>query len=53
MKVVKTSIRLADGRELIYFDEREGIDRGDPDTRDLGAAAPPARSAATRCARSG
>ena len=37
-KLVKTSIRLADGRELIYFDEREGIDRSDPDTRDLGAA---------------
>ena len=38
VKRAKTSIRLADGRELIYFDEREGIDRRDPDTRDLGAA---------------
>ena len=37
-KLVKTSIRLADGRELIYFDEREGIDRRTPDTRDLAAA---------------
>src|SRR4029453_2501297 len=38
VKLVKTSIRLADGRELIYFDEREGIDRHHPDTRDLGVA---------------
>ena len=38
MKLAKTSIRLADGRELIYFDEREGIDRHVPDTRDLAAA---------------
>jgi hypothetical protein len=38
VKLTRTSMRLADGRELIYFDEREGIDRGDPDTRDLGVA---------------
>jgi UDPglucose--hexose-1-phosphate uridylyltransferase len=38
VKLARTSIRLADGRELIYFDEREGIDRNDPDTRDLGVA---------------
>src|SRR5437899_1880121 len=31
----KTSTRLADGRELIYFDERPGRDRSRPDTRDL------------------
>ena len=37
-KLVKTSIRLADGRELLYYDEREGIDRRVPDTRDLAAA---------------
>ncbi|HEV2894026.1 MAG TPA: galactose-1-phosphate uridylyltransferase, partial [Actinomycetota bacterium] len=36
--MARTSIRLADGRELIYFDEREGVDRHDPDTRDLGPA---------------
>jgi UDPglucose--hexose-1-phosphate uridylyltransferase len=28
-------MRLADGRELIYFDESEGADRGLDDTRDL------------------
>src|SRR4029453_2256115 len=38
VKPARTSIRLADGRELIYFDEHEGIDRTDPDTRDLGVA---------------
>jgi UDPglucose--hexose-1-phosphate uridylyltransferase len=38
VKLVKTSIRLADGRELIYYDEREGVDRTQPDTRDLGPA---------------
>jgi UDPglucose--hexose-1-phosphate uridylyltransferase len=38
VKLVRTSIRLADGRELIYFDEHEGVDRTDPDTRDLGVA---------------
>jgi UDPglucose--hexose-1-phosphate uridylyltransferase len=53
VNLTRTSIRLADGRELIYFDEREGIDRGDPDTRDLGVASTPARSAATPRARSG
>jgi UDPglucose--hexose-1-phosphate uridylyltransferase len=38
VKPVKTSIRLADGRELLYFDEREGIDRRARDTRKLTAA---------------
>lgn len=33
--VSKTSVRLADGRELIYFDETPGIDRTVADTRDL------------------
>lgn len=31
----RTSIRLADGRELIYFDDRPGVDRSAPDRRDL------------------
>lgn len=31
----KTSIRLADGRELLYFDERDGADRDVPDRRPL------------------
>ena len=32
----RTAIRLSDGRELIYFDERSGRDRGDwPDLRQL------------------
>jgi hypothetical protein len=53
VKLVKTSIRLADGRELLYFDEHQGVDRQVPDTRDLARPAPPARSAATRCWRSG
>ena len=46
MKLVKTSIRLADGRELLYFDEREGIDRRARDTRDL---APAVTSSQIRC----
>lgn len=33
----RTAIWLADGRELIYFDESAGIDRSAPDTRDLPA----------------
>ncbi len=33
--VTKTAIRLADGRELIYFDEKPGIDRSQADRRDL------------------
>lgn len=33
--VYRSSITLADGRELIYFDESPGIDRTAPDTRDL------------------
>lgn len=31
----RTSIRLADGRELIYFDDLPDRDRSAPDTRDL------------------
>jgi UDPglucose--hexose-1-phosphate uridylyltransferase len=31
----RTAIRLSDGRELIYFDERTGEDRSYPDTRRL------------------
>ena len=31
----RTAIRLADGRELVYFDERAGENRSYPDTRDL------------------
>ncbi|ASW53656.1 galactose-1-phosphate uridylyltransferase [Plantactinospora sp. KBS50] len=31
----RTAVRLADGRELIYFDEHEGADRSMPDRRDL------------------
>ncbi|MFC4590966.1 galactose-1-phosphate uridylyltransferase [Sphaerisporangium corydalis] len=31
----RTATRLADGRELIYFDRRDDADRGAPDTRDL------------------
>jgi UDPglucose--hexose-1-phosphate uridylyltransferase len=46
VKLVRTSIRLADGRELIYFDEHEGIDRHDSDTRDL---APAVTSSQIRC----
>ena len=35
--LTRTAIRLADGRELIYFDEKPGIDRSQPDLRDLDA----------------
>jgi UDPglucose--hexose-1-phosphate uridylyltransferase len=31
----RTAIRLADGRDLIYFDDEPGKDRTAPDTRDL------------------
>lgn len=34
-QIYQTSTRLADGRELIYFDESPGIERTTPDTRDL------------------
>src|SRR5437773_59697 len=33
--VKRTSIRLADGRELIYFDERDDTVRAEVDRRDL------------------
>ena len=33
----QTSIRLADGRELIYFDDAPGADRSAHDRRDLPA----------------
>jgi UDPglucose--hexose-1-phosphate uridylyltransferase len=35
--VTKTVIRLADDRELLYFDEKLGVDRSQPDRRDLAA----------------
>jgi UDPglucose--hexose-1-phosphate uridylyltransferase len=35
--VTKTVIRLADDRELLYFDEKPGVDRSQPDRRDLAA----------------
>jgi UDPglucose--hexose-1-phosphate uridylyltransferase len=38
MKAKKTSVRLADGRELIYYDEHPSADRQIQDTRDLGEA---------------
>jgi UDPglucose--hexose-1-phosphate uridylyltransferase len=38
VKLIKTSIRLADGRELLYYDEHQGVDRRVPDTRDLAPA---------------
>jgi galactose-1-phosphate uridylyltransferase len=38
VKANKTSIRLADGRELIFYDEHPGADRQVRDTRDLGRA---------------
>jgi UDPglucose--hexose-1-phosphate uridylyltransferase len=31
----RTPILLADGRELIYFDERDDVDRSTPDRREL------------------
>jgi UDPglucose--hexose-1-phosphate uridylyltransferase len=36
--VTRTVSRLADGRELIYFDETPGIDRSLPDRRDIAEA---------------
>ena len=36
----RTSVRLADGRELIYFDDVPGLDRTAPDTRELPPYAP-------------
>jgi UDPglucose--hexose-1-phosphate uridylyltransferase len=38
VKAKKTSVRLADGRELIYYDEHPSADRQIQDTRDLGEA---------------
>jgi UDPglucose--hexose-1-phosphate uridylyltransferase len=38
--VKRTQVRLADGRELIYFDRFEDVDRTAPDTRDLPDPAP-------------
>ena len=37
MSATRTITKLADGRELIYFDERPGMDRSAADTRDLKA----------------
>ena len=36
----RTHVRLADGRELIYYDRREDVDRTAADTRDLPEFAP-------------
>jgi UDPglucose--hexose-1-phosphate uridylyltransferase len=38
----RTSVRLADGREIIYFDDVPGLDRSAPDRRDLPPYAPAA-----------
>jgi UDPglucose--hexose-1-phosphate uridylyltransferase len=38
--VRRTQVRLADGRELIYFDRDESVDRTAPDTRELPAQGP-------------
>jgi UDPglucose--hexose-1-phosphate uridylyltransferase len=35
----RQSTRLADGRELLYYDEQPGVDRTAPDRRDLSATA--------------
>jgi UDPglucose--hexose-1-phosphate uridylyltransferase len=35
----RQSTRLADGRELLYYDEQPGVDRSAPDRRDLPATA--------------
>jgi UDPglucose--hexose-1-phosphate uridylyltransferase len=35
----RQSTRLADGRELLYYDEQPGVDRAAPDRRDLPATA--------------
>lgn len=40
VSVTKTSRRLADGREIIYFDRAPGVQRLASDTRDLGHAEP-------------
>jgi UDPglucose--hexose-1-phosphate uridylyltransferase len=38
-QVTRTAIRLADGRELLYYDEEPGIDRSRPDRRELAPTA--------------
>ena len=35
--VTRTASRLADGRELLYFDEKPGVDHSQPDRRDIAA----------------
>src|SRR6185437_945316 len=40
LSVKKTESRLADGREIIYFDESADVIRSIPDTRDLPAFRP-------------
>src|SRR5512132_3557281 len=37
MRATRTATKLADGRELIYYDEQPGRDRSAEDLRDLGA----------------
>ncbi|MGN6678285.1 MAG: hypothetical protein ACTHKL_10890, partial [Streptosporangiaceae bacterium] len=39
-KVTKIEARLADGREIVYFDESDDADRALRDTRDLPASMP-------------
>jgi UDPglucose--hexose-1-phosphate uridylyltransferase len=41
LQVVSTSVRLSDGRELVYFDERPGRRRGVADSRGLARVAQP------------
>jgi UDPglucose--hexose-1-phosphate uridylyltransferase len=36
--VTRTTSRLADGRELLYFDDEPGADRSQPDRRAIAAA---------------
>ncbi|MGW6940482.1 galactose-1-phosphate uridylyltransferase [Streptomyces xanthophaeus] len=44
----RTSSRLADGREIFYYDRDDGAARAFPDTRPLGAAPSPATSEVRR-----
>ncbi|GAB3953739.1 hypothetical protein GCM10027614_59610 [Micromonospora vulcania] len=44
----RTAIDLADGRELIYFDERDDAVRDQPDRRELPPPPPRPNCATTR-----
>ncbi len=46
-------MRLADGRELIYFDDEPGADRSARDSRDLPDTASTSQVRWTRCSRTG